>query len=141
VEQIKEPVLEKNETVKDATSDADKEDMDTKEEVPIVPSVKNMDEETVVTTLSFNDSDSVLEGDDSVQNVEAPKTLERLEEISTTRALERKLAEDDDDEDDDRIKISTEDIDLTGFDVLDGPSIDSTGATDEEEIKLDFEQL
>ena len=141
VEQIKEPVLEKNETVKDATSDADKEDTDTKEEVPIVPSVKNIDEETVVTTLSFNDSDSVLGGDDSVQTIEAPKTLERLEEISTTRALERKLAEDDDDEDDERIKISTEDIDLTGFDVLDGPSIGNNVATDETEIKLDFEEL
>ena len=143
VEQIKEPVLEKNETVKDATPDTDKEETDTKEEVPIVPSVKNMDEETVVTTLSFNDSDSVLEGDDSVQNIEAPKTLERLEEISTTRALERKLAEDDEDEDEDdeRIKISTEDIDLTGFDVLDGPSIGNNVATDETEIKLDFEEL
>lgn len=141
VEQIKEPILEKNETIKDATSDADKEDTDTKEEIPIVPSVKNIDEEKVVTTLSFNDRDSVLEGDDSVQNIEAPKTLERLEEISTTRALERKLAEDEDDEDDERIKISTEDIDLTGFDLLDGPSIGNTVATDETEIKLDFEEL
>ncbi len=137
VEQIKEPVLTTSE--KEEDKETAKEDSETTEEIPIVPSIKNMDEEKVVTTLSFNDSDSVLEGDDSVQSVEAPKTLERLEEISTTRALERKMEEDDDDEDDERIKISTEDIDLTGFDVLDEPR--TGGSVDESEIKLDFEEL
>ena len=139
VEQIKEPVLTTSE--KEEEKETAKEDSETTEEIPIVPSIKNMDEEKVVTTLSFNDSDSVLEGDDSVQSVEAPKTLERLEEISTTRALERKMEEDDDDDDDDdeRIKISTEDIDLTGFDVLDEPR--TGGSVDESEIKLDFEEL
>jgi len=137
VEQIKEPVLTTSE--KEDEKETTKEDSETTEEIPIVPSIKNMDEEKVVTTLSFNDSDSVLEGDDSVQSVEAPKTLERLEEISTTRALERKMEEDDDDEDDERIKISTEDIDLTGFDVLDEPR--TGGSVDESEIKLDFEEL
>ena len=137
VEQIKEPVLTTSE--KEEEKETAKEDSETTEEIHIVPSIKNMDEEKVVTTLSFNDSDSVLEGDDSVQSVEAPKTLERLEEISTTRALERKMEEDDDDEDDERIKISTEDIDLTGFDVLDEPR--TGGSVDESEIKLDFEEL
>jgi hypothetical protein len=137
VEQIKEPVLTTSE--KEEEKETAKEDSETTEEIPIVPSIKNMDEEKVVTTLSFNDSDSVLEGDDSVQSVEAPKTLERLEEISTTRALERKMEEDDDDDDDERIKISTEDIDLTGFDVLDEPR--TGGSVDESEIKLDFEEL
>ena len=139
VEQIKEPVMTTSEKEEEEDKETAKEDSETTEEIPIVPSIKNMDEEKVVTTLSFNDSDSVLEGDNSVQSVEAPKTLERLEEISTTRALERKMEEDDDDDDDERIKISTEDIDLTGFDILDEPR--TGGSVDESEIKLDFEEL
>ena len=113
------------------------------EEIPVVPSIKNIDDEKVVTKLSFNNNDSVLTESNSIENVEAPKTIERLEEISTSRALERKLAEqDEDDEDDDeRIKISSENIDLTGFDVLDEPTKLSNLVPQEEEIKLDFEQL
>jgi hypothetical protein len=42
-----------------------------------------------------------------------------LEEISTARALQRRLEEEDDDDDDDRIRIHTDTIDLSGFDVLD----------------------
>lgn len=141
VEQIQEPVIE---TSKNESSIAAKNVGDqTAQPRPIVPSVKNINEEKVVTRLSFNNNDSVLTSDNSVQNVEAPKTLERLEEISTTRALERKLAEDsdDDDDDDERIKISTEDIDLTGFDVLDNTRSGSNVATYEPEINLDFEEL
>lgn len=145
IENVKEPVLEKNE---EGLQLAGQEKKDTteeeeKEEIPIVPSIKNMDEEKVVTKLSFNNNDSVLDEEDNIKDVEAPKTLERLEEISTSRALERKMAEEDDedDEDEDRIKISTEDIQLTGFDVLDEPTTLSPVKTEEDEIKLDIEEL
>ena len=65
--------------------------------------------------------DSVLEEDNQVNQVEAPKSIERLEDISVTRALERKLEEEpsESDDDDERIQISTDPVDLSGFDILD----------------------
>jgi hypothetical protein len=60
-----------------------------------------------------------LEKNDEVKEIEAPKTIERLEDISVTRNLQRKLEEEEDNDEDDKIKISTEQIDLSGFDVLD----------------------
>ena len=113
---------------------------ETKEEevVPeVVPAIKNVDETEVVTKLSFNDIDSVLEEDNKEVKIEAPKTIERLEDISTTRALQRKL-EEEEEEDDDKIKISTEQVDLSGFDVLDEPT---TRVTTEDILLNDVEEL
>ena len=90
----------------------------------VVPSVKNIDEEQVTTRLTFNEMDSVLETDDSVKTVSAPKTIERLEEISTSRAIQRKLDEEEEEDDGDRIRISADTIDLSGFDVLDNDKVD-----------------
>lgn len=84
----------------------------------IVPAIQNMDDEKVVTRLTFNDIDSVLDGSDSVKAVEAPKTIERLEEISTSRAIQRKL-EEEAEADEDKIKIFGDAVDLSGFEVLD----------------------
>lgn len=86
----------------------------------IVPSIKNIDEEEVITRLTFDNTDKILDENNVVKTIEAPKTIERLEEISTSRAIQRRLEEDDDD---DRIKISTDLIDLSGFDVLDEPGM------------------
>jgi hypothetical protein len=88
----------------------------------VVPAIKNMDEAPVVTRLTFNDMDSILEEDNHVKEVEAPKTLERLEDISTSRAIQRRLEEESDMEEEmNRIRISNESIDLSDFDVLDEP--------------------
>ena len=55
----------------------------------------------------------------------APKTIERLEEISEMRNIQRKLEEQDDDDDDKPLVISSEDISLGSLDVhnMDPPSI------------------
>jgi hypothetical protein len=140
IESVKEPVLEKPEQTTMSQALVEVKNEEPKEELAIVPSIKNIDEEKVVTQLTFNNNDSVLDEEDNIKDIEAPKTLERLEEISTSRALERKLAEQDEDDDDERIKISTEDINLTGFDVLDN-SASLNIKPDETEIKLDFEEL
>jgi hypothetical protein len=88
-----------------------------------VPAIENIDTQEVTTRLTFNDVDSVLTTNNIVKSEQAPKTLERLEEISTSRALERKLEEiDSSDDEDDRIKISSDLIDLSGFDILDEPN-------------------
>jgi hypothetical protein len=58
--------------------------------------------------------------DDKIEKVNAPKTIERLEEISSERAFQRKLEEESDDEDDDRIRIDTGgNIDLGMLDIFD----------------------
>lgn len=91
------------------------------ENIPaIVPAIQNIDNENVITRLSFNDMDSVLDSNGKENEISAPKTIERLEEISTNNAFRRKLEEEDSsDDEDDRIKIHTDMIDLSGFDVLD----------------------
>ena len=78
-----------------------------------------MDDEKVVTTLSFNDRDTVLDETDQINQIEAPKSIERLEEISASRALERKLEEaEESDDESDILSISNEDIHLTDFEDL-----------------------
>ena len=85
----------------------------------IVPSISNLDDEPVMTKLQFNDYDSVLDTmTGQIESVSAPKTPDRLEEISNARAIQRKL-EEEQEEDEDKIKISTEDIDLGQLDIFD----------------------
>jgi len=62
---------------------------------------------SVNSKLTFNDIDSILNQEtNQVEEVDAPKTIERLEHISAAKAMQRKLDEEDDDEDY-RIKIDT----------------------------------
>ena len=108
------------------------------EKPAVVPAIQNLDNEPVITRLSFNDYDSVLDtATNNVESVNAPKTIERLEEISTSRALQRRLDEEEEEEDD-RIHIHTEPIDLSGFEVLDG---EDTMKISTEDPFLDFEEL
>jgi hypothetical protein len=110
-----------------------------------VPSIKNMDSEIVTTRLTFNDYDKVMDEANKVSEVNAPKTIERLEEISSANAMKRML-EEEDDEETGTIRIhGDENVDLGDFDVfeLDGaaaskpkPSIQTN-----DDVLLDFEQL
>ena len=102
----------------------------------VVPVIKNVDEEAVVTKLSFNDMDAILDESDNVKTIEAPKSIERLEEISTERAFQRQLEEESDDE---RIQISTEQVDLRDFDEL--GSTHSVQKVDDSIILDDIEEL
>lgn len=145
IENIEEPVLKENsdESSKDTNLDGDAPAAPSltpieEPEIPsVVPSIKNIDENPTITRLSFNDYDSVMNHEDHVESVNAPKTIERLEEISTERAIQRKLEEDDDL--DSKIKIHTDNISLDYSDVLD---IEGSGGNPpirlpEEEVLLD----
>jgi hypothetical protein len=90
---------------------------------PVVPAIQNLDNEDVITRLTFNDIDTVLDTNNSVTKIDAPKSFERLEELSTAREIQRTLEEESDDE---RIRISGDAIDLSGFDVLDEPRVNNT---------------
>jgi hypothetical protein len=132
---------DKNKDNISATNDITENEQDIlktlKEEAPpsMVPSISNIDNTPVITKLSFNDFDSILDTETGkIDEIEAPKTLDRLEEISTSRAIQRKLDEEDDDDDDDRIKIHTENIDLNDLDVFD---FDHEGGKMSEDVMLD----
>lgn len=70
------------------------------------------------TNISFNDIDYV-KTDNGISHVNAPKNIERLEEISNMRHEQRKLAEEEDDDDDgnEKIYISDENYNLNDFDI------------------------
>ena len=103
------------------------------EQIPVVPSIQNLDETPVVTKLSFNDIDRVMDmGTGDISDVSAPKDPEHLNALSISRAIQNKLDEEADM--DDRIKIHTDTIDLGEMDFLD---IHSNGKTPGGEIKLD----
>lgn len=134
IEHLDEPVLDGEKSNEEKTDDTNTEDKDI---VPTtVPSIQNLDDENVITKLQFNDIDSVLDTTtNKVESVNAPKTIERLEDIATSRAIQRKL--DEEEEDEGRIKIMTDDIKLS--DIFD---IDKYSETPVEDITLlDFEEL
>ena len=82
-----------------------------KKEVPVVTAVPFEEKkEDVVSKLKFNDKDSVLDmGTNLSKEIEAPKTVERLEKIAKENNERRKAEEaeydDDSDEEDEKIKI------------------------------------
>ena len=70
--------------------------------------------DSLTPSLKFNDMDSMLDDNNKEQMVSAPKTIERLEEISTLRNIQRKMEEEDDD---DKLQISDQDIELGNLDI------------------------
>lgn len=99
---------------------------------PQVPTIQNKDEEPIVTKLTFNDYDSIMDIDTgSIRDVNAPKTIERLEEISSERAIKRKFEEEDIN---DKIKIYSDSIDLGEMDIM---NIGETRSTSGGNVNLD----
>ena len=87
------------------------------------PSISSSQNSNVATdsssTIKFNDVDSAIDMNNAEHSIHAPKTEERLEQISNERYMQRKLqeeAEDDGDSDLDRLNIG-EDVQLDVFDV------------------------
>jgi hypothetical protein len=110
IEEIKEQIVEKSEAInargettfvgegKDVKKDANKED---KSE-----------------GIKFNDVDQAVNEKGKEELISAPKTLERLEEISNLRNIQRKMEEEADaDDDNETLKISDELVDLNSLDV------------------------
>lgn len=65
-------------------------------------------------SLKFNDVDSVLSGGGKEELVNAPKTIERLEEISALRNIQRKIEEE---ENSDKLTILNEEVPLDILDI------------------------
>jgi hypothetical protein len=148
IENVEDPILHKmdgGDGLETNKSPSKPENTNETEKPPeIVPSIKNIDNENVITRLSFNDIDSVLDDTNTVESINAPKTIERLEEISSARAIQRKLDEESGNDDDytinDNIKIFGDNITLDNIDVVD---LDDAGSAVSTEVPplLDFEVL
>jgi hypothetical protein len=101
-----------------------------------VPAISNIDDKPIVNRLTFDDVDHAITEDGIEEKIEAPKTIERLEEISVSRNIQRKLDEEDDSDDDEKLKISDDiSIDL-GF-----TDLNPFEKNDESVISIDFEEL
>jgi hypothetical protein len=123
IEQEEEEVINGGAGAEDAATDKEVSTNDTAstktedtEPPSVVPSITNIDDKPVITKLSFNDIDQALNDDGRVEEIVAPKTDERLDDISTMRYNQRRAEEEEDD--DDRIKISDDvDLDLGAMDL------------------------
>ena len=118
IENMDEPFLESPTEIPNKPEYNAPEEYTAPEETPYtVPTITDLNDSPVLTRLKFNDYDSVYNENNEVDTISAPKSLERLEEISTERAIQRKLEEEEDLED--KIKIHTDTIPLDGFEQLD----------------------
>ena len=87
------------------------------------------------TKLKFDDIDYVKDSNNTVTTVSAPKTIERLTELSEIRAKSNEPEKIDEDE---KLKITNEDIVLNDFDVIDEPGTFPELNKDEIEIEFDL---
>jgi predicted RNA-binding protein YlqC (UPF0109 family) len=100
VEEIKEQVIEKPEK---------------KESVAILEGIESKNDKDDNVSLKFSDVDKAIGKNGKEEEINAPKTIERLEEISTLRNMQRKMEEEE--EDDEKLKISNEEVSLDDLDV------------------------
>jgi hypothetical protein len=131
-EVIIEPIPEKEEPLKDLEEKVlEKIEIPT-DDLPATLSVENIDNnEKPLTRLTFNDIDDASDG----TSIEAPKTIERLEEISEKANAQRKQDESEDEEEEPigNVKIHMdEDVTMDNVFDLDKPMND---------LQLDFEDL
>ena len=102
----------------------------------------------IVNRLSFNDTDSVVNYDKKAspsanpepQKIEAPKTVERLEEISRVQNEKRKAEEEEEDEDDEETLQIFGDINLQ-LDKIDVQNLDKNLKLEPDPILNDVEIL
>lgn len=86
---------------------------------PIVPLIKNVDDkEEPTTTLKFNDIDYIMDVNGVKSEEKAPKNLDRLEEISMSNSIKRKLEEEENDNTESKLKIHDDDVDLGNISVF-----------------------
>ena len=114
IEEIKEQVVEKTEALNARGETAFISESESKKD-----KLKGGSEVTSPRSaegIKFNDVDQAVNETGKEELISAPKTLERLEEISNLRNIQRKMEEEGDD-DNETLKISDELVDLNSLDV------------------------
>jgi hypothetical protein len=156
--ELEKPDLEKNKVVEQALkleSSPTESTTTTKEhniKLTIATPVQNVEEKPkgdVVSSLKFNDTDSVVNYDTKAspssnpepEKVEAPKTVERLEKISKEANERRKAEEEEDDYDDDEEKLTIFDDAKLELDSMDVHSLDKKLKLEPDPILNDIEIL
>ena len=135
-EEVTYEIVAEEDKTEDKVSDKEKIEKEIPpEDIPATLSVDNLNDEKVVTRLSFNDIDNASDGTE----IHAPKTIERLEEISEERYNKRKEEEEQDAEEENqndlgKIKIHMDDdVKLDDVFDLDKPA--------DAPITIDFEDI
>jgi hypothetical protein len=77
-----------------------------------LPSIQNLDDKPVVTRLTFNDVDFMMDEDGKETEINAPKSLERLEEMSSSKSLLQRAQRMDEEEEDENVRLEPIDIDI-----------------------------
>ena len=130
VEEVKEQIIEQP-TKKEEETQIIKEGGSTEEKVDssLVPTSEEIDSQpkTLETTfietekpssrLSFNDTDYARDEHNNDVSIEAPKDVDRLEQISVERNAQRRLETENEDDGDSRLKIMDEDVQLGNLDI------------------------
>jgi hypothetical protein len=126
IEPLAEPMMDtemeeilKNREAEEAAKDDDAAHIPSiEEDAPIVqPKITDLNDEPVTTKLTFNNINTVMDINGKINKVDAaaPKSVERLEDMSTSSALQRSL--DELASLDDQIKIHTENLDMGSLDL------------------------
>ena len=119
IEEIKEQIIDEPIKQNVATAGPSSENTSVPKTTPTPTSVNEPS-----SRLTFDDVDYMKGDDGTVTSLSAPKSIERLEEISNIRAEQRR-AEEEDDNDNVKLKISDQSIELGDLDihVIDEPRI------------------
>ena len=133
-----EPVEEETKEDIEANDEENIEDTTThtSEEVNTTQNNTKLTDDQIESMIQFNDIDEAISVDKIISEIDAPKTEDRLEQISQERNIARKLEEDDDD-DEDRLVIGDK-IKLTEMDVhdLEKPKILNRAPIGMDEIEI-----
>jgi len=125
VEEIKEQIIEE-----EAKKEIPTENSSSSTETSLVKTVTTPLEDTTTSVsdskLTFNNMDYMKDENNNELIVSAPKTLERLEEISEMRNIQRKKEEEEEENNQGKLTISNESVDLGGLDVhvIEDPKIE-----------------
>ena len=101
-------------------------------DIPKLDLLDDDDDDFTNNNIKFNDIDFVRDENNNDDKIHAPKTLERLDEISNIRNQQRKLDEENDEDDDQPVKLTIFDNDAS-----DNLEIETLDNSDE----ITFEEL
>ena len=102
------------------------------DDIPKLELLDDDDDDLTNNNIKFNDIDFVRDENNNDNKIHAPKTLERLDEISNIRNQQRKLDEENDEDDDQPVKLTIFDNDAS-----DNLEIETLDNSDE----ITFEEL
>jgi hypothetical protein len=116
---------------------------DDKEAIPdVIPSIRNINDDPVTTRLTFNEYDTILDGNDEIHDVKVSKSIDDLERNNTDKYLNTINEDDDEDGDKDangygKLKIfENDDVELFGVESLDAQKASKQVSTGD---PLDFD--